>query len=216
MGRWGFFITFEGVEGCGKSTLATALKNFLESEGFKVIFTREPGGTPTAEAVRNVLLNKEFKIDPWSEVFLLLAARRENMVKVIYPALTQGFVVISDRFDDSTFAYQCYGRGLPYKIVARFNKFATMRIKPNLTFLIDIPVEVGLKRVRGELDRMESESVEFHRRVREGYLKLAHRAKKRIHVMDGTKPIDELIEEVKKVTLQRLSEKSLGRFKRKG
>ncbi len=217
MSRWGFFITFEGVEGCGKSTLAWKLYDYLKSEGFSVVFTREPGGPPVAEDIRDVLLRPDRKPEPWTEVFLLLAARHENVKKVIYPALTNSSIVISDRYDDSTFAYQCYGRGLPYKIVSRFNKFATMRIKPNLTFLIDLPVERGLERIgAGNLDRMEQETIDFHRRVREGYLKLARRAKKRFYLLDGLKTPEELFEQVKQVTIERLKQKGpIGRFKGK-
>ncbi len=217
MPRWGFFITFEGIEGSGKSTLARKLYDFLQQENFDVVFTREPGGPPVAEDVRQILLKPGRNVEPWTEVFLLLAARHENVKKVIYPALTSSKIVISDRYSDSTFAYQCYGRGLPYRIVTRFNKFATAGIKPNLTFLIDLPVETGLERLKGEkLDRMEMEALEFHRRVREGYLKLAHRAKKRFVVLDGTMTPGQLFEMVKSITLKRLEEKGpIGRFRRK-
>ncbi len=217
MSRWGFFITFEGIEGCGKSTLARKLYEYLKEDNFNVVFTREPGGPEVAEDIRSILLKPDRHVEPWTEVFLLLAARHENVKKVIYPTLANSGIVISDRFSDSTFAYQCYGRGLPYKVVSRFNKFATSGIKPNLTFLIDLPVEKGLARLDdGHLDRMEQEALDFHHRVREGYLKLARRAGKRFYVLNGLKSPEELFEETKSITLKRLEEKGpIGRFRRK-
>lgn len=216
MGRWGFFITFEGVEGSGKTTLAQGLYRFLEEKKFKVIFTREPGGTEGAEAIREVVLDRRVELDPWAELFLMLAARRENVVRVIYPHLRDGFVVLCDRFSDSTMAYQGFGRGLPQKIISRFNKFATMNIKPNLTFLVDIPPERSFERImEREQDRFEKENFDFHMRVREGYLKLARRARKRIYVLDGLKSPEVLLEEVKSITLERLREKGIGKFLKK-
>jgi dTMP kinase len=213
MGKWGFLITIEGIEGSGKTTLALGLYEFLKEKKISVVFTREPGGTPGAEAIREVVLKKGLLLDPWAEFFLILAARRENVVKVIQPALRDGKVVVCDRYTDSTMAYQGYGRGLPKKILSRLNKFATNRINPNLTFLVDIPLEEGFERIRGrEHDRFEKEEMDFHLRVREGYLKLARRARKRIHVLDGRRPPDELLNEAKEITLLRLKEKGIGKF----
>lgn len=145
-------------------------------------------------------------MDPWTEVFLFLASRRENVLKIIRPALREGKIVISDRYSESTFAYQVFGRGLPYKIVARYNKTATMGTIPDLTFLLDIPPELGLARLKGKLDRFEGEQLEFHKRVREGYLKLAKRAPKRIRVLEGTKPPSVIIEGAVKILKLRLFE----------
>ena len=207
MGRFGFFVTIEGVEGSGKSTLLYGLKEFVESLGLSVVVTREPGGTAFAENVRELILHHDDNIDPWTEVFLLLAARRENVTKVILPALREGKVVISDRYTDSTLAYQGYGRGLPLKKLSMLNKMATSKVFPRLTFIIDVPVERGFRRKSGSLDRIEKEEFEFHERVRKGYLQLAKKAKKRIKVLDGTKSPEELLEEAKEILKKALIEK---------
>jgi len=208
MGKWGFFITIEGIEGSGKSTLAKGLKLYLENLGLKVVFTREPGGSSVGEKIRKILLSKEDSMDSMTEVFLFLAARRENVVKNILPALQNGIVVIADRYTDSTLAYQGYGRGLPIKILRRLNKIATKKIYPNLTFLIDIPPGRGLERKNeNDFDRIEKENLDFHKRVREGYLRLARIAKKRIYVIDGTRDPAEILDEAKRVLYKRLVEK---------
>lgn len=194
MGRWGFFITIEGIEGSGKSTLARGLESWLLSWKLPVEFTREPGGTPLGEEIRKILANPNFSMDAWTEVFLFLASRRENVQKRIRPALQSGKIIISDRYSESTFAYQAFGRGLPYKIVSRYNKTATFGIKPDLTFLLDVAPETGLARLEDKLDRIEEEKLEFHKRVREGYLKLARRAPKRIKILEGDAPTDEIFE----------------------
>ncbi len=207
MGKFGFFVTIEGIEGSGKSTLLYGLKDYVESLGLEVVITREPGGTGFAESIRGFILHKNEEIDPWTEVFLLLAARRENVTKVILPSLRQGKIVISDRYTDSTIAYQGYGRGLPIKKLSLLNKMATSKVFPRLTFLIDLPVEKGLDRKRGNLDRIEREKTEFHERVRQGYLALAKKAKKRIKVLDGTKKPEVLLEEAKQILKRALIEK---------
>ncbi len=214
MGKWGYFITFEGIEGSGKSTLARELFNFLQKNCFKVLMTREPGGTKEAEEIRQVLLRTGNNLDPVTELLLMLAARRENVFKKILPALRQTYIVISDRFDDSSFAYQGFGRGLELKFISRLNKVATGGLKPNLTFLVDIEPEFGLSRKSSQqLDRIEQEDLEFHTRVRRGYLILAKRAKKRIRVLDGKKTVEELKKEVIELTLKRLEEKGIKKFK---
>ena len=207
MGRFGFFVSIEGIEGSGKSTLLYGLKDYVESLGLDVVITREPGGTVFAEQIRDLILHRDEDIDPWTEVFLLIAARRENIVKVILPALRDGKVVISDRFTDSTLAYQGYGRGLPLKKLSLLNKIATSRVFPRLTFLIDLPVEKGLGRKKGRFDRIEKEKLEFHERVRQGYLTLARKAKKRIKVLDGTKDPETLLEEARNLLRKALLEK---------
>ncbi len=210
MARWGFFITFEGVEGSGKSTLAAFLHQQLVALGFPVVLTREPGGTPVGEEIRQVLLRQGNEMEGWTEAFLFFAARYQHVRRVILPALQNGRIVISDRFSDSTFAYQGYGRGVPLRLLQRFNKFASLRIQPHLTFLLDLPPEEGLKR-KGQhheaLTRFEQEKLRFHQRIREGYLKLAHRAKKRFRVLDGTQPLEILQQQVLETTLRRLREK---------
>ena len=207
MSRWGYFVTLEGVEGSGKSTLMQGLRVRLEERGLPVVLTREPGGTPEAERIRDILLGPH-DLEPLSEVFLLLAARRENVYKVILPALRNRKVVLCDRYMDSTFAYQGFGRGLPLKLLSRLNKTATGGLKPHLTFLVDLPPDVGVERKRGTLlDRFEREGIEFHRRVREGYLILARKAKRRFVVLDGTLSPEELLSRAWTVLEERLVEK---------
>ena len=214
MGRWGYFITFEGIEGSGKSTLAQKLYEYLTENKFKTTLTREPGGTKEAEEIREVLLKAGNSLDPVTELLLMLAARRENVYKRILPGLQNSYIVISDRFDDSSFAYQGFGRGLELKFISRLNKVATGGLKPNLTFLVDIRPETGFSRMKSKkLDRIELEDLEFHTRVRNGYLILAKRAKKRFYVLNGEKTIDELMDEVIKITLQRLKMKGIKKFK---
>ncbi len=208
MARWGFFITFEGVEGSGKSTLATSLAHSLEALGFQVVLTREPGGTPVGEEIRTVLLRRGQEMEGWTEAFLFFAARYQHVRRVILPALQDGRIVISDRFSDSTFAYQGFGRGVPLRLLQRLNKLATLGLQPNLTFLIDLPPSEGLRRKnQGEITRFEDEKLRFHERIREGYLKLAHRAKKRFQVLDGTQPLETLEQKILETTLRRLREK---------
>ncbi len=217
MGKWGFFITFEGIEGSGKSTLAKGLYEYLKENSFRTTITREPGGTKEAEEIREVLLKAGNRLDPVTELLLMLAARRENVYKRILPALRETYIVISDRFDDSSFAYQGFGRGLELKFISRLNKVATGGLKPNLTFLVDIDPEVGFSRMKSKkLDRIEQEDLEFHTRVRKGYLVLAKRAKKRIKVLDGSRSPEELLSEVIEITLERLSQKGLKKFKLEG
>jgi len=208
VGRWGFFITVEGIEGSGKSTLAKGLYNKLKEKGFPVLLTWEPGGTGVGEKIREVLLFSE-NLSPWTELLLFLASRKEHVEKKILPALREGKIVICDRFDDSTIAYQGFGRGLPLRMLKRINKMVTEKLKPNLTFLLDIEPSEGLNRV-GRRDRIERENIEFHTKVREGYLKIAKRAKKRVVVIDGKKSPSFILEFAFNKTIERLKEK--GKF----
>ncbi|MEO0229981.1 MAG: dTMP kinase [candidate division WOR-3 bacterium] len=208
MGRWGFFITIEGIEGSGKSTLTEGIIEFLKTKGFNVVYSREPGGSKVGESVRNILLADGNEMDPMTEVFLFLAARRENVRKNILPALRDGKVVVCDRYTDSTIAYQGYGRGLPIKLLRRLNKLATYGIKPDLTLVIDIDPEKGLKRISGkELDRIERENIDFHRRVRDGYRKIARISGRRVKLLDGELPKEELLKKAISLVESRLSEK---------
>lgn len=197
-GLLGFFITFEGVEGSGKSTQIGLLKGYLEGKGKKVLTLREPGGTILGEKIRGILLNAgDEAIDPGAELFLYEACRAQLVKNVIEPALKAGNIVICDRFTDSTLAYQGYGRGLDLGAIESLNRFATQGITPGLTILLDCPPEAGLKRAwsrikstRGEKeDRFEKEDILFHTRVREGYLKIAQKEPERIKVMDGGREI---------------------------
>ena len=194
MVRRGVLITFEGVEGSGKSTQAERLARRLAAVGVPCVVSREPGGTDIGEAVRSILLDsKNREMHGLTELFLYLASRNQLVREKIMPALETGEVVILDRFGDSSIAYQGAGRGLGEKPVARLNKLATADLKPDLTLLVDVPVEVGRERkASGILDRLERERVEFHERVRQGYLRAARRAPGRFRVVDGTLPADEL------------------------
>lgn len=172
----GVLITFEGPEGSGKSTQVALLAQELEKRNFKVLCTREPGGTALGEEVRKILLNKVEKMEPLSELFLYAAARFQHTVERIKPALEKGQIIICDRYLDSSIAYQAYGRGLDLQTVEMVNNLATDLIKPDITILLDLDPEEGLGRFKGrELDRMEKENLLFHRRVRQGYLELGNR-----------------------------------------
>jgi len=188
------FITFEGIEGSGKSTQMTLLANYLSSRGYDVTTTREPGGTPIGEAIRAVLLNPDFtEMDYRTEVLLYAADRAQHVAELVKPALARGSIVISDRYLDSTIAYQHYGRGLPLDFILEVNEQATEGIKPDLTLLLTVPVEIGLKRATKTIaDRIEREDVEFHERVEKGFQELAKREPERWRVIDGMSTVDEI------------------------
>ena len=191
----GIFITFEGVEGCGKTTQLRLLKERLEAAGEKVTPTREPGGCPIADKMRAILLDAENSaITPLAELLLYAAARAQHVREVIVPALEQGHTVLCDRFTDATVAYQGHGRGLDLATIEELNRLATGGVRPELTLLIDCPVQVGLSRALARIEagsgareeRFELESVRFHERVRAGYLSLAAAFPERFLVIDGS------------------------------
>jgi len=189
----GVFVTFEGVEGCGKSTQVDLLRADLESRGFQVVCTREPGGTPIAEAIRRVLLDPAHgAMVPAAELLLYEAARAQHVGERIRPALESGAVVICDRFADSTTAYQCAGRGLRHEVVAQLHGIATGGLRPDITFVIDVPAALGLARAArtGMPDRMEREALAFHERVRAEFLRLASEEPDRIQIVDGTRDVE--------------------------
>jgi len=190
----GVLVSFEGVEGSGKSTQAERLVKRLARLDVTCLVAREPGGTDIGEAIRTILLDpKNKEMHGLTELFLYLASRNQLVREKVMPALAEGKVVILDRFGDSSTAYQGYGRELGEKLVARMNKLATAGLKPSLTLLVDVPIEVGQgRKAYGVLDRLERERVEFHERVRQGYLRVARRAPGRMKVLDGTLPADEL------------------------
>ena len=201
------FITFEGIEGCGKTTQVNKLKEYFESQGKDVLITLEPGGSRLGKTLRKILLSMESQdLTKEAELFLYLADRAQHVDQVIRPALDQGQVVISDRYADSTIVYQGYGRGLDPQTLHSFNKIATKGLWPDLTILLDLPVEIGLKRAltrniqkkqtRDE-GRFEAESIEFHNRVREGYLTWAALNKNRFIIVDATGSVDEIFEQIK-------------------
>jgi dTMP kinase len=189
----GFFITFEGIEASGKTTQINLLYDYLKSIGKNVIKTREPGGTKIGQKIREILLSKWDEKFPYiAELLLYEADRNIHIHNIIKPSLEAGYIVLSDRYIDSTTAYQHYARGIDYEIVSYLNTLATDRLKPNLTFLIDIPAQISLKRLSESKDRIESEDIEFHKKLREGFLKIAENEKDRFVVIDGTMDIMEI------------------------
>ena len=193
-----FFITFEGVEGSGKSTQIRTLRQHLEGRGYRVLATREPGGCPIADAIRAILLDSANRaLVPRAELLLYAAARAQHVEQVIRPALMEGRIVLCDRFADATAAYQGGGRGLDAGLVRELNAIATAGLHPDLTLLFDMPVELGLARARhrnqheAQLDegRFELEELDFHQRVRTAYLALAQR-EQRFRIVDATGAAD--------------------------
>ncbi len=208
------FITFEGIEGCGKTTQVEFLSRLLEGQGRQVLVTREPGGCAIADKIRTILLDAEnHELVPLAELFLYAAARTQHVAEVIRPALAAGKVVICDRFIDATVAYQGYGRSLDLDLIAMLNRRATGEVIPDLTILLDCPEEVGLERALARIqatkgpreERFEQESLRFHRAVREGYLHLAAADPARFVVLDGSHGIRETADAVSEAVLSRLS-----------
>ena len=198
----GIFITIEGPEGSGKSTHSKLLCDFLRRRGYRVLHTREPGGTRISEAVRKILLNKNNKgMSDICELFLFLAARAQIVDEIVRPALKKGYVVVCDRFHDATVAYQGYGAGLDLKLIEEMGKLATKGIKPDLTVLLDVETKKGLRRAAAK-DRIETKSLEFHKRVRGGYLALAEREPERIKVVPTTEAkVSDVQDMVRRVVL---------------
>lgn len=194
----GLFITFEGTEGCGKSTQINALAARLQNQGQQVLQTREPGGTPLGEAVRNLLQHDKAGagMSPEAELLLFTASRAQLTRERILPAIAKGAIVLCDRFMDSTTVYQGVARQIDSQAVAAINRFAVGEARPDLTILIDLSPEVGMARVHarcdGELDRIEQEAIEFFQAVRTGYLKLAESEPERFLVLDGSASVETL------------------------
>lgn len=206
------FVTFEGIEGSGKSTQLKRAGEWLRSRGRRVVETKEPGGTPSANRIREILLDTRSVLDPVAEVFLFAASRRQHVIEVIQPALQRGEVVLCDRFTDSTLAYQGFGRRLDLDRLRALNRWATGELQPHLTLLFDLPEETGLTRARSrnsaapvDEGRFEAEDVRFHRRVREGYLAMAVAEPERYVVVDGTGTADEVFARTRAVLEERLS-----------
>ncbi|HOF39703.1 MAG TPA: dTMP kinase [Candidatus Hydrogenedentes bacterium] len=189
----GAFITLEGVEGSGKTTQMALLRDRLEADGHRVLLTREPGGTPIAEAIRGILLDPaNTALAPVTELLLYEAARAQHVVERIRPALDEGAIVICDRFADSTTAYQGAGRVLPREAVRELHHLATGALWPDLTIVLDLPVEEGLKRAGAAhtRDRIEREPVEFHERVRQEFLRIAESEPNRVKVVNAAQPVE--------------------------
>ncbi len=183
----GIFISIEGIEGTGKSTQTTLLANYLRAKGLSVTQTAEPGGTRISLRIRELLLSTESSdMEPLTELLLYNAARVQHIKEIVMPALLKGDLVITDRFSDSTAAYQGYGRGIDLNLIDSLDVVATSRLRPHLTILLDIDVEVGLMRNRNiqKRDRLELEDISFHQKVRAGFLSIAAREQERIRVVD--------------------------------
>ncbi len=204
----GIFITFEGIDQCGKSTQAERLVQSLTDSGYEVVFTREPGGTAISERIRAIVLDGSTGgITRWTELLLMMASRAQHTEEMILPALHSGKVVVCDRYADSTAAYQGAGRGLDRDTIAALNRIAALGLSPDLTILLDIPVEEAARR-RGRAsipeDRMEQEDSDFHERVRTGYLNLARLDPDRFLVVDGTQPIARIEAQIEQRVVEKL------------
>ena len=201
MGQPGTLIAFEGVEGAGKSTQLDLLRCELERRGHEVVVTREPGGTPAGERVREVLLDPGVELHPRAEALLFAAARAQLVEQVIRPALERGVVVLCDRYLDSSLAYQGSGRGLGRAPVEEVNRFATGGLLPDLVVLLDLDPADGLARRAGRPDRIEGQDLAFHRRVREAFRDLAAADPKRFAVVDAAAPVAEVADQVQAAVL---------------
>jgi dTMP kinase len=190
-------ITFEGIEGSGKSTQVQLLYEYLVSRGLGVVKTREPGGTMFGETLRKVFLRENMKVYPLSELLVFVAMRAQHVEELIMPALQEGKVVLCDRFVDATYAYQGYGRGIDLGIIETLNRLVTKGIRPNLTVLLNCTVNTGLARKGGlgvSMDRFEKEAASFHRMIRNAYIKLSKEDPKRFFVVDGKGPVGQIHE----------------------
>lgn len=197
----GYFITFEGIEGCGKTTQIRLLGEHLVSLGHRVVLTREPGGCQIADKIRAILLDADNRgMNPLAELFLYAAARAQHVAEIIRPALESGCIVLCDRFTDATIAYQSSGRGIDRATIDQLNTLACQSIFPDLTILIDCEINVGLKRAKQRIDsaagpreeRFELEALEFHQRVRDGYLDLVRQDPQRFFSADGSSTIEQI------------------------
>ncbi len=204
------FITFEGPEGSGKSSQIPELSAFLRAQGRTVYTTREPGGTPIGDQVRGVLMSmRNTAMNPRAETLLFCAARAQLVEEVIRPRLVQGEIVISDRYADSTLAYQGYGHGNPLEVLRQLLQFATGGLWPDLTLLLDLPVEQGLQRKRAgnsEWNRLDALEVEFHQRVRQGFLEMAKAEPQRWRVIDASQPREAVQLALRAAVLERLAQ----------
>lgn len=208
----GVFITFEGPEGAGKTTLINQLKPALEQiVKTELMLTREPGGNVIAEKIRDIILDKNHTaMDPRTEALLYAAARRQHLVDKVLPALAKGNIVLCDRFVDSSIAYQGYARQIGVQGITDINRFATDDKQPDITFYLDLDVEIGLNRIRqnrsDEINRLDLETLDFHQTVRQGYLAIANQNTKRVVVLDATQTTEKLLQECLDILKQRFPE----------
>ncbi|WP_260858154.1 dTMP kinase [Bacillus sp. FJAT-22090] len=205
----GYFISSEGPEGAGKTTVMNLLGNKLKDEGYDVLMTREPGGIMISEKIRNIILDNEHTMmDSRTEALLYAAARRQHLVEKVQPAIAAGKIVICDRFIDSSLAYQGFARGIGIEEILAINKFAIGEMMPNKTILFDIEPSVGLERINAhnnrEKNRLDVESLAFHEKVRTGYLQLVEQYPDRIEVIDASRSLETVLEEAYKVIKREL------------
>ncbi|HEU4433448.1 MAG TPA: dTMP kinase [Pyrinomonadaceae bacterium] len=207
----GTFITFEGIDGSGKSTQLRLLNNFLRTHGWDALITREPGGTPVGLRLRAALLDATEEVDPLTELLVFAADRAQHVRRVIRPALESGHIVISDRYADATVAYQGAGRGFPPELIAAIVQLATEGLKPNLTVLFDVGIEESTSRTtrrstgkssnKTGRDRLDIENAEFHSRVREAYLRIASAEPERVKIVDASGPVEQTQERVREIII---------------
>lgn len=204
------FVTIEGPEGSGKSSVTKEVVKLLEKDGETIVLTREPGGTPIAEEIRNVILDKKnTAMDPMTEALLYAASRRQHLVEKVWPLSKEGKIVISDRFLDSSLAYQGGARGLGIDKILDLNQYATDGFYPDLTLLFDLDPRIGLQRIAAnnnrEVNRLDLEKIDFHDNVRKTFLELAKRFKDRFVVLDASKPFDEVVQDAYHAIKDRLA-----------
>ncbi len=219
------FISFEGVEGSGKTTQIRRLRGYLTKKGIPCLITREPGGPPISEAIRKILLNPDHReMAPLTELLLYEAARAQHVEEVIAPFLNRGGVVISDRFSDASIAYQGYGRGVDLRLIESLNRLSSQKIKPDITFLMDCPSRIGLRRAlqRNKIlgqereGRFELEKIQFHQRVRKGYLSIAKKGSLRFKVIDTRQGEEKVFRKIQKVVDELIQTKGAKRARIQG
>jgi len=206
------FITFEGVEGSGKSTQAKLLSEFLIQNGHNVTLTREPGWGQLGELIRKIILDeRDLELDPFSELCLFCADRAQHVRDFIRPALDAGGIVICDRYSDSTVVYQGYGRKLDKRLVNKIAGASTLGLVPDMTFLLNLPVRAGLTRLesRGDITKMDEEPLEFHEMIRQGYMLIARREPERIKKINADRDISGIHAEIKSIVLESITSKSI-------
>jgi len=193
----GLFITFEGIDGCGKTTQLNLLSEYLKTKGFEVLITREPGAVGLGEKIREILLNYDGEVSSKCEAFLFLADRAQHIDTIVKPAVEAGKIVLCDRHTDSSVAYQGYGRGVDISQIKMLNNIATGAFIPDLTFVFDVDVETSMQRVGKNMDRMESAGTEFFERTRKGYLEIGKEEPDRVKVINSKDSIENIFEQVK-------------------
>lgn len=204
MSKKGLFITFEGGDGCGKTTQLNLTSQYLKQKGKDILLTREPGSIGLGQKIRELLLHYDGDVSSVAEAFLFLADRAQHVEKLVKPAIANGKIVLCDRHIDSSVAYQGYGRGEDIEQINYLNNIATQGIKPDLTLVFDVSEEIAQQRVGAEKDRMESAGSSFHKRVRQGYLEIAKLEPERVKVIDANLSIENVFEQVKKFIDEKL------------